>query len=106
MSKALAEGSFIPEILECAGGEFMMGLSQMSKPITSDNLGTSKLKIKCTDGIETKHTTINPHGTWQGLTVCPDGQFVCGLRTLVEDFVGDGHDDTGLNNVDICCCTP
>merc|ERR1711936_821966 len=43
-------------------------------------------------------------GTWSNFEMCPEGQAVCGIRTLVEDPQGVLTDDTALNQIILYCC--
>ncbi|CAN8180734.1 unnamed protein product [Coccothraustes coccothraustes] len=46
-----------------------------------------------------------PQGTWGNWSVpCPPGAGVCGLRTRLEP-PQRGGDDTGLNDVELYCCS-
>uniref|UniRef100_A0A8C3NY46 VMO1 protein n=1 Tax=Cyanoderma ruficeps TaxID=181631 RepID=A0A8C3NY46_9PASS len=46
-----------------------------------------------------------PQGTWGNWSLpCPPGAGVCGLRTRLEP-PQRGGDDTGLNDVDLYCCS-
>ena len=42
-------------------------------------------------------------GTWSRWKECPEGQFICGIQTRVEDPDGD---DTALNDIKHQCCKP
>ncbi len=43
------------------------------------------------------------YGHWSRFKECPKGEFICGLKTRVED---PNHDDTGLNDIIHQCCKP
>ena len=42
-------------------------------------------------------------GTWSRWKECPEGEFICGIETKVEDPDGD---DTALNDIKHQCCRP
>ena len=46
----------------------------------------------------------NLYGKWQGRLNCVKGDVICGLRTKVEDALGENRDDTALNGVELVCC--
>ncbi len=43
-------------------------------------------------------------GSWQGLTLCPRGYYVCGLEQRVEPSQGGSGDDTAANDIRMFCC--
>ena len=46
----------------------------------------------------------SPDATWSDAQFCPAGQYVCGLRQMVEPYTGPGEDDSGVNSVGFYCC--
>ena len=59
--------------------------------------------MECTDG-----SSLEPKGgdfgSWSALVTCPDNTVICGVKTLVEPYLGSHEDDTSLNGVTFYCC--
>jgi hypothetical protein len=46
----------------------------------------------------------NSWGTWGNRVSCPEGSYICVIKTRVEAYQGKG-DDTALNEATFYCCT-
>ena len=101
----IAPGEWESEF-NCPNDEYIIGMEQRSEAVqgSGDDTATNKVRVRCSGGstVESAHGT--PWGDWVGMSECPSGQVVCGIRTQVETFYGVNVDDTGLNVFDICCC--
>ncbi|MCX4244783.1 M57 family metalloprotease [Paraliomyxa miuraensis] len=68
-----------------------------------DDTAANDVQFGCSQG-ETIHAPGGQGwGSWNSWKQCPSGTAVCGLRSRVESYQGDG-DDTAMNGLDLKCC--
>ena len=46
----------------------------------------------------------SPGSRWSEPLYCPQGEYVCGLKQMLEPYQGAGKDDSGMNAVGFYCC--
>ena len=95
----------------CPANSFLSGWKQNveGRQGNGDDTALDNVEYRCRD-IETWQLTedlkvndVAEWGTWSRWKECPEGQFICGIQTRVEDPDGD---DTALNDIKHQCCKP
>jgi len=92
------------DILECPEPGFATGFqlrSEKDQGWYADDSAANSLKLFCSTG-EVIDGNGMAYGDWTAERRCPRGLRLCGIRTQVED---DNSDYSGLNNVDMACCS-
>ena len=113
-SKCSKEGSWgtWSEIYKCPEGSYLYGWRQnveSPRGTSVDDTSLDNVEYKCKSvhtGEVTKTMKGNGHewGDWSRFQGCPPNQFICGIDTRVEDWVGADKDDTALNDIEHQCC--
>ena len=94
----------------CPANSFLSGWRQNVEGNQGDGDDTSldNVEYRCRD-IETWQRTKDlkveaaEWGTWSRWKECPEGQFICGIQTRVEDQT---RDNSALNDIKHQCCKP
>ena len=96
-------------IYKCPKGSYLYGWRQNVEGPGGDDTALDNVEYKCKSvdtGEVTKTMRGNGHewGSWSRFQGCPANQFICGINTRVEDWVGHDGDDTALNDIIHQCC--
>lgn len=73
-----------------------------------DDTGTNTVRLICEDGSQIRGDEDQHPGGWHtnGPKTCPAGEYICGLRTKVEDHQSaSSFDDTSFNGLSVRCCS-
>ena len=94
----------------CPPGSFLSGWRQNVEGDqgSGDDTALDNVEYRCRDIESWKKTDdfkvkAEEWGTWSRWKECPEGEFICGIETKVEDPDGD---DTALNDIKHQCCKP
>ena len=71
-----------------------------------DDTAANELRMVCRDPVPGRKLKVKngaSWGDWLGNKTCPDNEVICGIKTKVEQWQGDG-DATALNGVELICC--
>lgn len=68
-----------------------------------DDTGAVDVEFQCSNGRVLTNGGLD-WGAWSDWRYCEVNTAICGLRTRVERDLGDGKDDTALNDVVFRCC--
>jgi hypothetical protein len=90
----------------CKRGSHMIGLNFRSEKNQGkgDDTAGNNVQMRCSDD-QTLDGQGARWGTWDGWKICPGRSFMCGVEAKIQQHHGHGHDDTGLNQIKLICCT-